>query len=148
MSRPQGKNWLQVSSPPAEPPLSQLRLLNQLCLGHSQLVIDGEVHGTQTAGVGCNPGGLGSPRDDRRSCWEHIGLQALHQRTASVLQRRVCWQRLRHSPRCSGVFPSPSRWLGSAPWSRSSCTGNRKTQQELSEASMDCIPTPTPNLAK
>ena len=37
----------------------------------------------------------------------------------------------RHSPRCSGVFPSPSRWLGSAPWSRSSCTGKRKAPEEL-----------------
>lgn len=40
-----------------------------------------------------------------------------------------------HLPRCSGVFPSPSRWLGSAPWSSSSCTGNGKTQEEPSEAS-------------
>lgn len=33
-----------------------------------------------------------------------------------------------HSPRCRGVFPSPSRWLGSAPWSKSSCTRDRKPQ--------------------
>lgn len=25
-------------------------------------------------------------------------------------------------PKCKGVFPNPSRWFGSAPWSKSNCT--------------------------
>lgn len=33
-----------------------------------------------------------------------------------------------HLPKCKGVFPSPSLWFGSAPWSRSSCTGNKETE--------------------
>lgn len=31
-----------------------------------------------------------------------------------------------HLPKCKGVFPSPSLWFGSAPWSRSSCTANKE----------------------
>lgn len=37
-----------------------------------------------------------------------------------------------HLPKCKGVFPSPSLWFGSAPWSRSSCTGNKETQPRQS----------------
>lgn len=61
---------------------------------------------------------------------------------------KVSWWLFRHLPRCSGVFPSPSLWLGSAPWSRRSCTGDGKTQEELSEASLGWTLSPTPNLAK
>lgn len=61
---------------------------------------------------------------------------------------KVSWWLFRHLPRCSGVFPSPSLWLGSAPWSRRSCTGDGKTQEELSEASLSWTLSPTPNLAK
>lgn len=61
-----------------------------------------------------------------------------------MLQRKVRWRLLRHLPRCSGVFPSPSRWLGSAPWSRSSCTGNRKTHEELLEDVYGLDPNPHP----
>lgn len=84
----------------------------------------------------------------RTSCWVPAGPRALHQRSLSVLQRRVSWQLSRPLPRCSGVFPSPSRWLGSAPWSRSSCTGNRKTQEQLSEACKDWTLAPTPVLPR
>lgn len=84
----------------------------------------------------------------RTSCWVPAGPRALHQRSLSVLQRRVSWQLSRSLPRCSGVFPSPSRWLGSAPWSRSSCTGNRKTQEQLSEACKDWTLAPTPALPR
>lgn len=37
-----------------------------------------------------------------------------------------------HLPKCKGVFPSPSLWFGSAPWSRSSCTGNKETEPHQS----------------
>lgn len=40
------------------------------------------------------------------------------------------------------MFPSPSRWLGSAPWSRSSCTRNGKTQEELLGASVSSTLSP------
>lgn len=33
-----------------------------------------------------------------------------------------------HLPKCKGVFPSPSLWFGSAPWSRSSCTGKKELE--------------------
>lgn len=37
-----------------------------------------------------------------------------------------------HLPKCKGVFPSPSLWFGSAPWSRSSCTVNKETEPHQS----------------
>lgn len=37
-----------------------------------------------------------------------------------------------HLPKCKGVFPSPSLWFGSAPWSRSSCTGKKETEPHQS----------------
>lgn len=37
-----------------------------------------------------------------------------------------------HLPKCKGVFPSPSLWFGSAPWSRSSCTENKETEPSQS----------------
>ena len=81
------------------------------------------------------------------------GTQALPRRQESLLgvcrtpgspSRSLSWQLARHLPRCSGVFPSPSRWLGSAPWSRSSCTGNRKAPEEPLGASTGSILAPTP----
>lgn len=91
-----------------------------------------------TAQGECGPGDSGSPQETGKpACWGSAGPQALHQRSLS-------WQLARHLPRCSGVFPSPSRWLGSAPWSRSSCTGNRKAPEEPLGASTGRILAPTP----
>ena len=48
--------------------------------------------------------------------------------SALCMQSSPVW----HLPKCKGVFPSPSLWFGSAPWSRSSCTGNKETEPRQS----------------
>lgn len=51
-----------------------------------------------------------------------------------VFTSSLCMQSssMGHLPKCKGVFPRPSLWFGSAPWSRSSCTGNKETEPHQS----------------